>query len=74
MSKRRRKDFLRKARSRYVEHVVSSLNDALNRHDWSRFYAQLRRLGLSFEGMDFAGSAPFSLTKILERNLQVADQ
>ena len=72
LSKRRRKDFLRKARSRYVQHVVSSLNDALNKHDWSRFYAQLRRLGLSFDGMDFTGSAPFSLTQIREHNLNVS--
>ena len=73
LAKRRRKDFLKKARLRFVQSVVEQLHTDLNHHDWGRFYHHLKSLGVSTEGCDFTGHAPFSLKQLREHNLRVSD-
>ena len=72
LAKRRRKDFLKKARSRFVKHSVSRLTLDLQQHDWGRFYQHLRQLGVSMEGVDFTGATPFSLAQLREHNMKIS--
>ena len=74
LERRRRKDFLKKARSRHLVEMTSLLRQSLDDHDWGRFYKHLRHIGVATSGLDFSGSAPFSLAQLRAHNLDVSSR
>ena len=73
LAKRRRKDFLKQSRVRFIGQKIHLLHTALNVHDWGSFYKVRREVGVSMEGLSFEGSAPFSPQQLRDHNMKVSE-
>ena len=50
------------------------MQQSMNLGDWHSFYRSLRSLGVSVEGVNYSGAAPFSLDTLRTHNLTVSSQ
>ena len=74
LARRRRKDFLKGSRKRFVSEQIRDMQQSMNLGDWHSFYRSLRSLGVPVEGVNYSGAAPFSLDTLRAHNMTVSSQ
>ena len=72
LAKRRKKDFAKKCRARFIKHKISELHQHMDNHDMGRFHLTLKQLGLRNVMISEDGLCRFGLQEMKEHNERVS--